>query len=132
MAKRDILDYSGQVVGELELPDDTPDSVWEKKLASYITIPLSQTERYAAKLAKQKDLAPMVMASIRLYMIENVVSLADAADIYHQLAPELLAVQNGVFEIAIYMLQQHTPSGAVTQEFLDACVAAIRSSVVPL
>lgn len=33
--KRDILNFDGQKIGELELPDDTPEEVWSKKLATY-------------------------------------------------------------------------------------------------
>ncbi len=32
---RDILNYQGQIIGQLELPDDTSEEVWQKKLAVY-------------------------------------------------------------------------------------------------
>lgn len=35
MATRDILDNSGNVVGELTLPDDTTEDIWTAKLAEY-------------------------------------------------------------------------------------------------
>lgn len=37
--KRDILDYLGHKVGELELPDDTSESDWLAKLAKYAEPP---------------------------------------------------------------------------------------------
>lgn len=36
---RNILDYLGNVIGELELSDDTPEEVWTEKLAMYARAP---------------------------------------------------------------------------------------------
>lgn len=38
---RNILDYQGNVVGQLDLPEGTPEEVWEKKLAVYALPPAS-------------------------------------------------------------------------------------------
>lgn len=37
---RDILDYQGNVIGELSLPDDTSEAVWTAKLAPYAVAPV--------------------------------------------------------------------------------------------
>lgn len=42
--KRDILDYQGNKIGELELPDDTSEEVWQKKLSFYTQTPPSPQE----------------------------------------------------------------------------------------
>lgn len=39
MAKRNIVNYLGQVVGEMELPDNTSEAVWAEKLAPYLRNP---------------------------------------------------------------------------------------------
>jgi hypothetical protein len=39
MTKRDCLDYLGNKIGELELPDDTSEDVWSQKLAIYAAPP---------------------------------------------------------------------------------------------
>lgn len=41
MAKRNILNHLGQVIGELELPDGTSEEIWTKKLAPYAAAPAS-------------------------------------------------------------------------------------------
>jgi len=41
---RNILNYLGQVIGTLELPDDTTEEVWAEKLAPYAVAPPSQSE----------------------------------------------------------------------------------------
>lgn len=41
MATRDILDYLGNVIGQLELPDGTSEDIWTQKLAPYAKTPES-------------------------------------------------------------------------------------------
>jgi hypothetical protein len=36
---RNVLDYEGRVVGQLELPDDTSDEIWEQRLAKFSAPP---------------------------------------------------------------------------------------------
>ena len=42
---KNIRNYLGFVVGQLELPDDTPDAVWEAKVAEYAKPPETSQER---------------------------------------------------------------------------------------
>jgi hypothetical protein len=64
MSKRDILNYLGDKIGELELPLDTPEEVWQKKLAAYAKPPV------APKL-------PNISArQIRLQLVYSGISLA--------------------------------------------------------
>jgi hypothetical protein len=64
MAVRDILDYQGNVTGQLELPDDTPDEIWSEQLATYAVAPpdpavvaitktIEENNRYAKDLMKR-------------------------------------------------------------------------------
>lgn len=43
MEKRDILDYQGNKIGELELPAGTSEEVWQDKLDKY-KVPPEQVE----------------------------------------------------------------------------------------
>jgi len=45
METRDILDYQGTKIGELELPDGTPEQEWQEKLAPYAVAPPSPQEQ---------------------------------------------------------------------------------------
>jgi hypothetical protein len=49
---RDILDYQGNVIGQLELPDDTPEEVWTQRLALYAVAPPSPTEQFQVELSR--------------------------------------------------------------------------------
>lgn len=129
METRDILDYAGNVIGTLSLPMDTPEEEWTARLAAYIIVPPSQSEVYLRKLETQQKLAPIVMNQLRLQLISNLASIADAAEFYEQMHPEITAVSQGAFEVAIYMLQNHTPSGPVTQEMLDTWVGIVKNYV---
>jgi len=40
---RNILDYQNNVIGTLELPDDTPEDVWQNKLQLYMVSPSDNT-----------------------------------------------------------------------------------------
>ncbi len=43
--KRDILNHLGEKVGELELPEGTPEQVWAEKLAAYAKPPANPVPR---------------------------------------------------------------------------------------
>lgn len=47
---RDILDYQGQVIGQLELPDDTTEEQWAIALAPYAAPPPSPQEQVQQQL----------------------------------------------------------------------------------
>jgi hypothetical protein len=50
MTTRDILDHQGNVIGSLDLPDDTPEDVWAEKLEPYARVPPSPSEIAARAL----------------------------------------------------------------------------------
>lgn len=41
MAARDIIDFEGNVIGTMELPDDTPEQEWQHRLAPFAVNPSS-------------------------------------------------------------------------------------------
>lgn len=69
MSKRDILNYLGQKIGELELPEGTSEEVWQQKLAMYAMPPQN--------LITLPDVTPrqmrqaLVLSGISMSMIED-------------------------------------------------------------
>lgn len=61
---RDILDYQGNVIGQIEFPDDTPDAVVEAKLAAYAVAPTPTIQ-------------PITARQIRLQLLYMGISLGD-------------------------------------------------------
>ena len=49
MATRDILDYQGNVIGELTLPDDATDIQWANALAAYAKPPVVPSAQQMAE-----------------------------------------------------------------------------------
>lgn len=49
MATRNILDYQGNIIGELTLPDDATDDQWSNALASYAAPPIIPTAQQVAE-----------------------------------------------------------------------------------
>lgn len=114
--KRNIVDYQGNVLGELELPDGTSEEVWQKKLAPYLTAPvvLSQQEkdyqRYIKRAqAKDKILAEMAsenMTRVRVgtWSVPQLIELTQDT----QLKQVLDDVNTLSFELAASKLAQLT------------------------
>jgi hypothetical protein len=48
--KRDILNYLNEKIGEMELPDNTPEEIWEKLLSPYKVVPPNEQEILDSKL----------------------------------------------------------------------------------
>jgi hypothetical protein len=72
---RNIVDWQGNILGQMDLPNNTPESVWQSVLAPYAVAPVVPTqydrdyERYLKRAqAKDKILAEMAsenMARVR-------------------------------------------------------------------
>jgi len=79
MAIRDILDYQGVKIGELELPDGTSEEVWAAKLAPYAVAPLTQEQQIISQLKRtvqeSKVIADEVMEEFKK---ENLLYFATA------------------------------------------------------
>lgn len=71
MAKRNILNHSGQVIGELELPDNTSEEVWASKLSVYAKAP---------EVAKMPDLTPRQARQALVLLGYSLQQVEDALD----------------------------------------------------
>lgn len=71
MAKRNILNHLGEVVGELELPDGTSEDVWSKKLAPYAATPAaSQLPSVTPRQIRQA----LILSGVSMQMIEDAIA----------------------------------------------------------
>lgn len=59
---KDIKDKDGNIIGQLELPDDTPDSVWVEKLNSY--------KATQAQLSLREYLKTIYIPSVKKFVVE--------------------------------------------------------------
>lgn len=64
MAKRDILNYLGQKIGELELPNGTSEETWQAKLAMYAKAPPTQYEKDYERYIKRAQAKNLILAEM--------------------------------------------------------------------
>lgn len=128
METRDILNYLGAKVGELTMPDDTSEDIWIEKLAAYSQAPKSAAELYLDMVARQQLRAPQVMQAVRQYLSTRVSTLAQAAVYYRELTPALVAVREGAFQVANYIITTYTPTADITAEDISAISAILQSN----
>lgn len=82
MTTRDILDCEGNKLGDLELPDDTPEEVWAERLAPYAVEPPGAEEQLLDYLSRSvstsRVLADEIIEEFKKrnlkYFIENGIS----------------------------------------------------------
>ena len=104
MEKRDILNYLGEKIGELELPEGTSEEVWAAKLAVYAVAPPTLAEEKAIKISKAQE-------AIRAFVNESY-SLEQR---FNFNAMYLVAVQNGLTNRAAYIFQLFNWANSVVQ-----------------
>lgn len=69
--KRDVLDYQGIKIGELELPDNTPEEVWVARLAEFAQAPISPE---IADVTPRQFRQALVLSGIAVGTIEALIN----------------------------------------------------------
>jgi hypothetical protein len=129
--KRNILDWQGRVIGEMELADGTPEEVWEKKLAVYAAPPVTPTaeritmQKVAEYQSKAEDLLKEVMSEIILGGFTT--SQLDA--IFDQLTPVIVRMRMGGFQTAMYRLQNLSPEAPLTQAMVNSFISKLGAHI---
>ena len=126
--KRDILNYLGQKIGELELSDDTPEEVWNQKLAVYAKAPEVVTPSIivSGKLKEYQSKSDELITSL---LTENTlagITTAQSDEMFDNFVDVLIRLRNGAFPTAIYRLSQKTPVGFATQQVIDRWIEKIK------
>lgn len=86
MAVRDILDYLGNVVGGLELPDDTTEEEWDLKLAPYaVTPPSAQSQFLSYTIVKRKDYATDLLERFKTKNITEGINAFQGLWMHHRM-----------------------------------------------
>jgi hypothetical protein len=125
---RDILDYQGKVIGQLELPDETSEEVWSAKLAVYAAAPFvpSMAEVVSKKLEEYQAKADKLIRSL---LTENTLAGINAQqsdELFSEFSDVLIRLRNGAFPTALYRLSKKSPTGFATQEVINNWISKIR------
>lgn len=67
---RNILDHEGNIIGELTLPDDTPEEVWQARLAEYSLPPKAPNQTFEPVTPRQMRQA-LILSGVTLQQIED-------------------------------------------------------------
>lgn len=68
MAIRNILNYNNEIIGQLELPDNTPEEVWQKRLEAFKVFPSTQS---ISDVTPRQIRQALILSGISLEQIET-------------------------------------------------------------
>jgi hypothetical protein len=127
METRDILNYQGNVIGQLTLPDETSDRDWSNALAAYSQPP---TPIKVIVENKIKDYKKSAIDLIDAFKADNTlagISVAQSAQMFDDFGDVLTMLREGALPTALYRLSQKSPSGFVTQDIINSWIAQIKA-----
>lgn len=124
MASRNILNYQGTVIGQLTLPDDTPEEVWQKRLAEYAKAPKSPEEAAAeylsATISERQKIAASIMDRLKARNIADGIGIAQALWVHHRL--RALEVSFMGLEVTIDLMNL-----VISGDLESACISLMNS-----
>jgi len=127
MATRDILDYQGNIIGQLTLPDNTTEQQWENALSPYAQPPLSMPQIIWNKLTQYEECATELVRTLKRDNTLAGITTAQSAQMFDDFSDVLIMLKEGAFPTAIYRLQQKSASGFVTQDMINNWILLIQS-----
>jgi len=126
---RNLINYLGDVVGTITLPDGTTESQWANILAAYAQTPASTRTIIMEKLKDYKRKAIDLLDGMKADNTLAGINVVQSNAMFVEYQDVLCMIREGAFPTAIYALQQKTPSGFVTQERLDAWIKLIQDAL---
>lgn len=129
MATRDAVDKNGNVIGTVELPDDASEADWAIALLAY-NPPVKTTQQIVYdKITQYERTAPALLREIKTSNTLSGITVAQSAQMFSDFQSALSAIREGAFPTAIYILQNATPSGFVTQPMINDMIARISAKL---
>jgi hypothetical protein len=124
MEKRDILNYEGIKIGNLELPVGTSEEVWAEKLSTYLIPPLSPQEIQSSMLKQtikqRKEYAENMLERFKKRNIENGINGLKSQWLHHRM--RALEVNFMGVPMVLDILNM-----AVSGDIETACIALLHS-----
>lgn len=131
MEKRNILDYQGNKIGEMELPSGTSEAVWTLKLSMYslppTVTPISVVVQ--SKILDYRKTADRLLTELYATNTLAGITVQQSDALFDEFQDVIFRIQQGAFPTALYRLSQKQPSGYATQELLDTWSQKIRDYI---
>lgn len=129
METRDILNYSGNKVGELSFPDDTSEEIWANALAPYAMPPISAEDMVISKIKNYKAACDDLLYNWKAANTLAGITLQQSADLLLLAQNVILALSQGMLPTAIYFAQQIEPAGFLTQDLKNQFIADLQAKL---
>lgn len=81
---RDVLDKNGVKIGELTLPDSTPEEFWQSILSAYSTVP-SPPDRVLFNIQERKQFCAALMERFKKKNLADGINADQAFWMYHKM-----------------------------------------------
>lgn len=124
---RDILDYQGNVLGQLTFPDDTSEDAWALALAAYAKPPPAPIDIVTDRISHYQDLSAAAIRQMLAINTLNGITLAQSWQAMQDYGIILQMVRFGMFPTAIYALQNAQPSGFISQDMLNSWIEMLQA-----
>jgi hypothetical protein len=88
METRNIIDYQGNKIGEMQMPDGTSEEVWANRLAMYSKAPPSDEEKamtyLSASVAERKVFCENLMDRLKIINVSQGINIGQALWFHHR------------------------------------------------
>lgn len=129
METRNILDYLGNIIGQLTLDADTSERDWSLALAAYAQPPKALKDIIVEKIVSYKEASKSLIDNLKADNTLAGITSAQSVQMFVDYGDILLMLREGAFPSAIYALQQKSPTGFVTQQMQDSWIAQIKANL---
>lgn len=126
METRNILNYLGVKIGELQLPDGTPEEIWTEKLSVYALPPAALETRVYTVIEEARVFARKLISEIGTRNIINGKTESQIDAIIDKSQDILLCLQSGSLKSALRRVELLTPDSDMTQDDIDFVKAKLK------
>lgn len=129
METRNALNYNGDIIGTVSFPEGTEESMWQNALASYAQPPTSIQIIVENKIKNYKSVCEDLMLSLKAANTLAGITTAESAEFLILTQYVVMALHEGMLPTAIYLAEQITPQGFLTQERKDSFIVEMKSKL---
>jgi len=131
METRNILNHLDQVIGQLSLPDNTPEEIWQSRLAPYKAPPVSITiaDIVSTKILDYEKMAPALLREVKTANTISGITVDESREVFKNYRDVLTMIREGAFPTALAELQAIGPIGFINQARFDSLAELIKKYI---
>lgn len=131
METRNIVNNQGQIIGQMSLPENTSEEVWQQKISAIINPPQSPSpqEIVVRKINSYKKECEQLMDTFKAGNTLEGITVAQSAELFAVAHLVIIALREGALPTAIYLAEQIVPAGFLTQEKKDLWISKMKEKL---